>query len=204
MVFLFCFITSPHLWSVKETGIHAPRRWLFWGVSLPSSESAGFLNKVVFLVSTPLSRFVGLLCGKQSKLGLSNRASCWEWQIIDRVSKAEPLFSLFLPTLTLKGFPPSQVLPKHMPPVNLLPKLQPQEFLVTGDRQMSWEVWLDAGALGKCPLTASLAWACFTCPPCLFISIWSEGKCTEWQKQPWKHISGADWKSNESLYIYTI
>ena len=28
-------------------------RWLFWNISLPSSQSASFLNKVLFLASTP-------------------------------------------------------------------------------------------------------------------------------------------------------
>ena len=30
-----------------------PPWWLFWSISLPSSWSAGFLNKVLFLASTP-------------------------------------------------------------------------------------------------------------------------------------------------------
>ena len=162
-----------------------------------------FWIKSLFFASTPRLQFIGLSCGKQSKLGLRNRASCWEWRIIDMSFQGWATILSFPSYLNLEKVPP-QVLPKYMPPVNLLPKFEPQEFLMTGDRQMSWEVWLEAGVLGKCPLTASLAWACFTCPLCLFISIWSEGKCTEWQKQPWKHISGADWKSNESLYIYNI
>ena len=48
-----CFLTSPYLWSIKEPGIWTPIRSLFWGTSLPSSQSASFLNKVIFLVSTP-------------------------------------------------------------------------------------------------------------------------------------------------------
>ena len=39
--------------------------WLFGEISLPSSQSAGFLNKVILLASTPP------LCGKQRGFGLS-------------------------------------------------------------------------------------------------------------------------------------
>ena len=34
MVFLLCFLTSPHLWSIKPPGIQTLIRWLFWGASL--------------------------------------------------------------------------------------------------------------------------------------------------------------------------
>ena len=50
--FLLCFLISSHLWSIKEPGIQTQIRWLFLGASLPSSWSAGFPNKVVFLGST--------------------------------------------------------------------------------------------------------------------------------------------------------
>ena len=36
-----------------ESGFQSPVRWLLWDVSLPSSWSASFLSKVVFLASTP-------------------------------------------------------------------------------------------------------------------------------------------------------
>ena len=48
------FTLLPHLsplCSIKEPGIQTPIRWLFWGISLPPSQSADFLNKVVFLAS---------------------------------------------------------------------------------------------------------------------------------------------------------
>ena len=61
--------------SVKETGIQTPIRWFFRDTSLPSSRSAGFPNKVVFLASAPRLRFIGLLYGEQSELGLSNTVS---------------------------------------------------------------------------------------------------------------------------------
>ena len=71
--FYFTSSSPPLLCSIKETGIQTPIRW-FWGnISLPSSQSAGFLNKVIFLSSTPCLQFIGLLCGKQSELGLSNK-----------------------------------------------------------------------------------------------------------------------------------
>ena len=74
---LFCLFTLlPHRLSlsdsIKETGVQTQRRWLFGDTSLPSSRSAGFPNKVVSLASTPRLWFIGLLCGEQSELGLSN------------------------------------------------------------------------------------------------------------------------------------
>ena len=37
-------------------------RWLFWDISLPSSWSVFFPNKVIFLTSVPRRRYTGLLC----------------------------------------------------------------------------------------------------------------------------------------------
>ena len=51
--FDFSFSLLLSLWSIREPGIQTPQRWLFWGTSLPSSQSADFPNKVVFLASTP-------------------------------------------------------------------------------------------------------------------------------------------------------
>ena len=51
MDFLLCF---PHLPPpMKEPSIQIPTRWIFWDISLSSSWSAGFMHKVIFLVSTP-------------------------------------------------------------------------------------------------------------------------------------------------------
>ena len=50
--YLFTLFHLPHLWSMKEPGIQTPTRWLYGDISLPSSLSAGFLNKVLFLAST--------------------------------------------------------------------------------------------------------------------------------------------------------
>ena len=74
---LFCLLTwVPQPFSLwfykKKTGIHAPTRWLFRDISLPSSQSARSLNKVVLLVSTPHLQFIGLSCGEQSQYGLGN------------------------------------------------------------------------------------------------------------------------------------
>ena len=43
---LNCFSLSG---SVKESGIHTPTRWLLWDISLLSSWSASFLNKLFSL-----------------------------------------------------------------------------------------------------------------------------------------------------------
>ena len=77
---LFCLFTLlPHRLSlsdsIKETGIQTQIRWFFRDTSLSSSQSAGFLNKVVFFASTPRLRFIGLSCGEQSELGLGNTSN---------------------------------------------------------------------------------------------------------------------------------
>ena len=80
---LLCFLTAPYLWFTKEPGIQTRVRWLFWDISLPSSWSEGFLNKVLFLALTPCLRFIVLLCGKQSKLGLGHIATMYPaWLLI--------------------------------------------------------------------------------------------------------------------------
>ena len=62
----------PHLWFLKEPGMHAPPRWLFWDISLPSW-SASFPNKGISLTWTPHP--LGLLASHavQSKLRFSNK-----------------------------------------------------------------------------------------------------------------------------------
>ena len=50
----------------KKPGTQTTTRWLVWDISLPSSQSAGFLNKVVFLGPAPCLWSIGLSCGKQS------------------------------------------------------------------------------------------------------------------------------------------
>ena len=76
----FYFTSSPlPLCFREEPGIQTKIRWLFWDISPPSSLSASFLSKVVFLASTPVSDFTGLSCGEQSELRLGNRdvLCCW-------------------------------------------------------------------------------------------------------------------------------
>ena len=65
-----CFLTSPHLSSVKEPGIQTPVRWLFealachlLGLPAPQLKSLPCLN-------TSSLRFIGLSCGEQSELGV--------------------------------------------------------------------------------------------------------------------------------------
>ena len=69
------FTLLPHLLHTslfyKKTR-YPPTRWLFWDISWPSSPPVCFLNKVVFLASTPHLWFIGLLCSKQIDLGLGN------------------------------------------------------------------------------------------------------------------------------------
>ena len=85
--FYFTSSSPPPPCAIKETGIQTLIRWLFWDFSLLSSWSASFPNKVVFLASTPHLWFIGLSCGEQSELGLSNRLglasqeSCCSWLV---------------------------------------------------------------------------------------------------------------------------
>ena len=71
---LFCLLTLvPHcFWSIKETDIQTPVRCLFWGTSLLPSQSAGSLIKSLPCLNPLSLRFIGLWCGKQTELGLSN------------------------------------------------------------------------------------------------------------------------------------
>ena len=67
--FVLGFSPPPSL-ICKITWHPDPVRWLFWDVSLPSSLSAGFPNKVAFIASTP--RLSDLLaCYKQRELGVT-------------------------------------------------------------------------------------------------------------------------------------
>ena len=51
MAFLLSFLTFPHLGSIKGPEIQTATRLLFWDISLPSSRSACFPNKIVFPAS---------------------------------------------------------------------------------------------------------------------------------------------------------
>ena len=53
-IWLYFFTSSP-LCSIKEPGIQIPIRWLFWDISLLSSQSARFPNKVIILCLNTLS-----------------------------------------------------------------------------------------------------------------------------------------------------
>ena len=65
--FLLCFLTSPHLWSMKGLEIQTWTRWLFWDLyqwSLPSFWSADSLNKVVFCASIPCLLDLFIYCAE--------------------------------------------------------------------------------------------------------------------------------------------
>jgi len=72
-------VTRESPWSNKDpaqTKINQKtflKRWLFWDISLWSSQSVGFPNKVVFFASTPNLCFYWLLCGEQSEFELSDK-----------------------------------------------------------------------------------------------------------------------------------
>ena len=58
--------------TYTRTGMQTPVRLLFWGASLPSSQSAISLIKSLPCLNTSFLGFIGLSCGEQSKLGLGN------------------------------------------------------------------------------------------------------------------------------------
>lgn len=70
------YFKSSLLCSIKEPGIQTARRWLLRYISLPSSPSAGFPNKAIFLASTPyLPDSLAYPVRKQRELGLSNKVA---------------------------------------------------------------------------------------------------------------------------------
>lgn len=71
--FLPYLLTFHHICSIKKASIKALSRWLFWDTSRPSSQLAGFLNKVISFPSVTHLQFTGLFSGKQSELGLSKQ-----------------------------------------------------------------------------------------------------------------------------------
>ena len=73
MAVLLCFLTFPRLYSIKETCIQTPIRWLFGGTSLPSSLSAPQIIKYLPCLNPSSLGFTGLFCGEQSDLGLGNK-----------------------------------------------------------------------------------------------------------------------------------
>ena len=81
---LFCKINGlltllPHLLSFffqkkkNKKGTQTPIIWLFWDISLPSSQSANFPNKVAIpCLNTSSVSLTGLLWSEESELELSN------------------------------------------------------------------------------------------------------------------------------------
>ena len=71
--FLLYFLTSSFSLFCKRTYHPDPIKWLFWDISLLSSWSASFLNKVIFFASTPSLRFIGLSFSQQREFGLGKK-----------------------------------------------------------------------------------------------------------------------------------
>ena len=76
------------LCPIKESGIQTPGRWLFWDISLQSSQFAGSLNKVLFLASTLRFWFTAPSRRELSELGLSHNS----WSAYQRNDFSEPRF----------------------------------------------------------------------------------------------------------------
>ena len=74
-LFTLVLYHHPHLWSIKEPGIQTHIRWLFHDISLPSSWSASFLNKVIFFASTP-RLWDSLACCVASRASLDSATKC--------------------------------------------------------------------------------------------------------------------------------
>ena len=72
----FYFTSSPPPPSVliKETSIQTPIRWYSKTLVHYLLRRPAFRNKSLFLASTHHLQIIGLLCGEQTKLGLSNNA----------------------------------------------------------------------------------------------------------------------------------
>ena len=63
---------TPSHFSIKQHLNSNSVKMVLWDTSLPSSPSAGFLNKVTILCPNTLSQFNGLSCSKYYDLGLGN------------------------------------------------------------------------------------------------------------------------------------
>ena len=99
---LFCLLTLvPHCFSpsdsVKELGIQTPTRWLLWDISLPSSRSAGFPNKVLFLALPHLSDSL-TCCG-------ANRVSLDSVTLILCVEQSDSVIHVHISILFQIDFP---------------------------------------------------------------------------------------------------
>ena len=115
--FFFSFTSSlpfsPSLCSMKETGIKTLIRWLFWDISLPSSWSASFLNKVLaWPLTRPLNynivcRLVGLLGGELSEHACGNSTLLTWWPGLPPRNFPAVAPSLLLPPLCAHCSQPS-------------------------------------------------------------------------------------------------
>ena len=70
--FLLYFLTSSPICLIKETSIQTPIRWYSRSLVHYLLRRPAFRNKSLFLASTPHLQIIGLLCGQQTELGLSN------------------------------------------------------------------------------------------------------------------------------------
>ena len=78
MAFLLYFLISPHLCSIKEPDIQTLIIWLFWDISVPSSQSAAFQIKLYSLPQHLICRLISLLCCRQrlgNRLGNSGKVN---------------------------------------------------------------------------------------------------------------------------------
>ena len=80
MTFFTLFSHLPLSLIHKRTWHLDPKRWLFWDISLPSSQSASFLNKVGFLASTPYPCDSLASCAV-STVGL-NMVTSWRYALL--------------------------------------------------------------------------------------------------------------------------
>ena len=72
LFFLLYFLTSSPICLIKETSIQTPIRWYSRSLVHYRLRRPAFRNKSLFLASTPHLQIIGLLCGQQTELGLSN------------------------------------------------------------------------------------------------------------------------------------
>ena len=104
MAFLHCFLTHPHLWSIKEPGIQTLIRRLFWGTAAKSLQSCPILCDPID-GSPPGSAILGILQARTPEWVAISFSNAWKWKV--RVKSLSHVRLLVTPWAAAHQAPPS-------------------------------------------------------------------------------------------------
>ena len=104
MAFLHCFLTHPHLWSIKEPGIQTLIRRLFWGTAAKSLQSCPILCDPID-GSPPGSAILGILQARTPEWVAISFSNAWKWKV--RVKSLSHVGLLVTPWAAAYQDPPS-------------------------------------------------------------------------------------------------